>query len=150
PRGAEVTRELLKAVFYPNDHTTESEHKNIANFAKALQDRFKGTISTCDDVNPQEVRAALDLTKAQLNSEGINVVSPDVFRWHMLKAATATSQFKAGPKSTNRQRTAAASPLRRRLVGLAKLAHSLFQRLDILWRRAHSGPGDVLRVAKQP
>ncbi|KAK3622809.1 hypothetical protein LTR22_024650 [Elasticomyces elasticus] len=80
-----VTRELLQAVFYVSDRTTESEHKDIASFANALRNRFKTTISTWEDVTPQEVRAALDPTNAQLNSEGINVVSPDVFRWHIAK-----------------------------------------------------------------
>ncbi|KAK0838491.1 hypothetical protein LTS02_017736, partial [Friedmanniomyces endolithicus] len=81
-----LTQPILEAVFYPTDLMTESKSReDIKGFAKSLRERYKGTISSWDEVNPQEVRAALDLVNAQLSSEGIKEVSSDVFRWRMLQ-----------------------------------------------------------------
>ncbi|KAK6379585.1 hypothetical protein LTR81_027752 [Elasticomyces elasticus] len=74
-----ATRELLEAVFDSNSSTTISgPHKDIVRFAESLRQRYKGIISSWEDVNPQEVRAALSLANAQVSSEGIQEISPDV------------------------------------------------------------------------
>jgi len=56
----------------------------MTTFAQNLHQRYKGVISSWDDVNPQEVRAALNLLNAQLGRQGIKEISHGIFRWRML------------------------------------------------------------------
>ncbi|KAK5705958.1 hypothetical protein LTR17_021210 [Elasticomyces elasticus] len=81
-----ITREFLEAVFDADSPTVKNDcREDVIQFAEDLRERYKGTISSWDDVNPQEVRAALAIVNAQLSSEGIQDISPDVFRWRMLQ-----------------------------------------------------------------